>query len=761
MPSAASTLTPDAVLRHAFNEAQRSATAHRKLAVKVFSAFKQCIQRDEQLEFQTVFAGLLNRVLPLKKGEVASERVIKFVTHLVGYMSTQIADAATGKGENSDGMDVDDASDEEAEDVSPEADAVGNFVEFLLQHLLQGVDAKNKAVRYHVVQLLASLVQFLGDIDEDLFKELRAAFARRQHDKETAVRVQAVLGLSRLQGTDDENEAEPISELLLTSMQHDSKAEVRRTTMYNIEKRRETIPYVLERARDTDTATRRAVHSRILAEIGDFRLLSIGMREKILSWGLQDRDDSVRMATIRAFANGWLESTGNDVLELLERLDVMNSKIAETAMKALFKHRQDIVKNMQFSDTMWANLTAETAFLARAFVAYCKDAGLDDLLDDSVPELTKIGFHIQRVAEQRNNPATDEEEDEDIIEREFILEQLLIIAGSMDFSDETGRRKMFDVIRSILAQEQLAESVTKHAVVVLRKVLSRERDFCQVISEIVSDLHDGVVEDEEEDNEEADRSNDSFHSARSSLAASESSRRGPSRRSSGAVASADKAVREIKVNLKCLHLAQCMLEIVEGALKSNLTLVGMLDTLIVPAVRSHEAPVRERGLRCLGLCCLLDKDLAVENVVLFMHCFAKGHEDLQVEAVHIVCDMLMCHGHTILDGSSSSSSDAIDSEIVTRMLINGLRMTDSPHVQTASAEALSKLLLARILVDDAGEGLLVQEMENAYLAPDAAENNALRQTLSYCLPVLAERAAETAKVASAAAGVEEKEMERS
>lgn len=38
-----------------------------------------------------------------------------------------------------------------------------------------------------------------------------------------------------------------------------------------------------------------------------------------------------------------------------------------------------------------------------------------------------------------------------------------------------------------------------------------------------------------------------------------------------------------------------------------MNLVTMLNNLVVPAVRSHEAPIRERGLECLGLCCLLDK----------------------------------------------------------------------------------------------------------------------------------------------------------
>ena len=70
---------------------------------------------------------------------------------------------------------------------------------------------------------------------------------------------------------------------------------------------------------------------------------------------------------------------------------------------------------------------------------------------------------------------------------------------------------------------------------------------------------------------------------------------------------AEKRIREIVVNMKCLHIAQSMLENVEGNLQQNAHLMTMLNTLIIPSVRSHEAPIRERGLTCLGLCCLLGK----------------------------------------------------------------------------------------------------------------------------------------------------------
>jgi condensin complex subunit 3 len=129
-----------------------------------------------------------------------------------------------------------------------------------------------------------------------------------------------------------------------------------------------------------------------------------------------------------------------------------------------------------------------------------------------------------------------------------------------------------------------------------------ESEFCSVVLEAIAEVHDTIVTE------------DSFVSAKSEISDATSSRQ---RSETPADSEAEvpfnkeeakaKVLREIVVNMKCLHIAQCMLQNVEGNLQQNMNLVTMLNNLVVPAVRSHEAPIRERGLVCLGLCCLLDK----------------------------------------------------------------------------------------------------------------------------------------------------------
>jgi len=474
---------------------------------------------------------------------------------------------------------------------------------------------------------------------------------KRIRDKESTVRVQAVLGLGRLAGNEgdedheqegsDSDDSSGLLEKLLDVLQNDASAEVRRSLLLNLPLTPTTLPFLLERARDLDPATRRALYSRLLPALGDFRHLSLSMREKLLRWGLRDRDENVRKATARLFRERWIEdcvgtskaTEGSGpaevlapsieaLLELLERIDVINSGvesgIALEALKEFWSGRPDYRDAISFDDAFWDNLSAESVFLARSLNDFCRQEGdgrYEALIEEKMPEVTKLGFFIQRYANdlvtrlRQINMIAEEEGEEDTVEQEFIVEQLLHIAQTLDYSDEVGRRKMFALLREALAVAELPDEITKLVVEVLRTVSGNdsaaEREFCGVVLEAVAEVHDTIVVEETviEDDDE------SFHSARSEVTDTTPTKTKKSTKllAENEEADEEKAIREIMVNMKCLHIAQCMLQNVGDNLQDNVHLVTMLNNLVVPAVRSHEAPIRERGLLCLGLCCLLDK----------------------------------------------------------------------------------------------------------------------------------------------------------
>lgn len=627
----------------------------------------------------------------------------------------------------------------------------------------------------------------LDSIDDEYYHLVRVNLLKRIRDRESMVRVQAVLGLGRLAGNEgdedhgqedsDSDESSGLLEKLLDVLQNDPSGEVRRSLLLNLPLTPTTLPFLLERARDLDPATRRALYSRLLPALGDFRHLSLSMREKLLRWGLRDRDENVRKATARLFRERWIEdcvgtstatessgSTGvsapsmEALLELLERIDVINSGvssgIALEALKEFWRGRPDYQDAISFDDAFWDNLSAESVFLARSLNDFCRQEGdgkYEALIEEKMPEVTKLGFFIQRYANdlvarlRQINTIAEEEGEEDTVEQEFIVEQLLHIAQILDYSDEVGRRKMFALLREALAVAELPDEITKLIVEVLRTVSGNdsaaEREFCGVVLEAVAEVHDTIVVDETAIADD----DESFHSARSELTDTTPTQDKKSKNllAENEEADEEKAIREIMVNMKCLHIAQCMLQNVGDNLQDNVHLVTMLNNLVVPAVRSHEAPIRERGLLCLGLCCLLDKvdfpcthqrgiliylcqTLAEENLTLFLHCFSKGHDALQVTALHVLSDIFTSHPTLI-----SQSPDPALQKSIFKVFSKGLKATQAPDVQSAATTALCKLMLTNIVTEED----LLKQLVICYFEPATKENAAMRQALSYFLPV--------------------------
>ena len=765
--------TPDNTLRPqiatVFREAQRTTASHRKLAVTLRKIQEACcyeptatkksataaaVSDFDEDDFNTEFVRCVLRVMPIKKSEGVGEKTIRFI----GLFLRHAIDKDNEVAGEADG----DAS------TMPETPGT-RLTTHLMETILPLLTAKDKFVRYRSTQLISHIINSLDAIDDDLFQKLRSGLLRRIRDKEAMVRAQAVLGLGRLAG--NQIEAEPNSddsdddavsgllEKLLEVVQNDPSADVRRSLLVNLPILPNTLPFLLERARDQDAATRRAVYSRLLPALGDFRHLSLSMREKLLRWGLRDRDENVRKAAGRLFRERWIEDcagtpppaeTGQPaevsppsldaLLELLERIHVVNSGVengvALEAMKGFWDGRPDYREAMVFDDNFFETLSAESVFVVRTFNDFCRHEGngkFESLIEEKLPEVTKVAFYleryvkvlidaIQRIEEQE----VEEDEEEDTAEQEFIVEQLLHMALTLDYSDEVGRRKMFSLLRQTLSIPELPDEVTKLTVTVLRDICAPdaagEKEFCSIVLEAVADVHDTIADEVPENDDE------SFHSARSEVSNdSTPTKKGKSRTPElSEEEAAKKAIKEIMINMKCLHIVQCMLSNVAGDLQQNDHLVAMLNNLVVPAVRSHEAPVRERGLVCLGLCSLLDRSLAEENLTLFMHFFQKGHTALQITALHLLTDILNVHGAQLL------SSNPTLLKVYIKALRSGAK---HPEVQAAATVAASKLLLGRVVSDHEVSAELLKTLVVAYFEPASADNQSVRQALNYFLPV--------------------------
>nr|POE72877.1 condensin complex subunit 3 [Quercus suber] len=171
----------------------------------------------------------------------------------------------------------------------------------------------------------------------------------------------------------------------------------------------------------------------------------------------------------------------------------------------------------------------------------------------------------------------------------------------------------------------------------------------------------------------------------------------------------------------------------------------MLNNLVVPAVRSQEAPIRERGLCCLGLCCILGKNLAKDNLGLFLHCYKRGSPAVKSIALQIITDLIITHPSLLAESDTEPAPDGeqVERNPLLKQILKeyGRSLADADStVQATGVNALSKAMLSR-LIDDTN---LLKQLVVTFFDPDSASNHQLRQSLAYFIPVYCHSRAENA-----------------
>ena len=165
-------------------------------------------------------------------------------------------------------------------------------------------------------------------------------------------------------------------------------------------------------------------------------------------------------------------------------------------------------------------MTPEKAFLARVCVEHCITTNDQAKLEVSLPVVTHLAYRIQSVynkyqedleavSQERalrgldaNERDVDERLDDLLLDAEFVIAEMLKLAVNLDYADEIGRRKMFQLVRDMIGQEGLPEGLVAKCLDVLRVLSPSERDLIRVVVEVVHELRDErEAQDEEREGE--------------------------------------------------------------------------------------------------------------------------------------------------------------------------------------------------------------------------------------------------------------------
>ncbi|KAK7023043.1 nuclear condensing complex subunit [Favolaschia claudopus] len=744
-----------------FEQAQTSLANHRKNCVALYKLHvsaadkksKKKSDSGDQTAFIGIFLDMVSRVVAVKKGPATVDRVIKFIAQYVRFVNEK---ALEDKAKRQPQVPTNSISSGSAD----EDDTVASvFVSTILEWLVQGFVAKNKNVRYETVHLVAEMISFLGEIDEDSYLSLRESLIERSTcDKESTIRAQAVSALARLIGSEDPSELQDgeksILDVLLDVMNSDPAPEVRRAALLHVPLTAVTLPSVLTRTRDVDAVTRKLVYASVLTpRLEHPRHLSVAQREQLVQTGLGDREPAVRLAASKMVA-AWFELvladpveelpwTGDDggimagLIAFLTLFDVVGpgEAVAVDALLSLAGSRADVFDVFVFSEDYWRNLTPESAVLARAFLERSLADKREDRLESaSLPVVTAFAFHIQEAYNQllaalddaevarslNDNPDDELPEDieEELAKREVILGELLRMAVKLDYMDEIGRRKVYTVTRDMLAHPQLPPGLIDRCLDVLKEIMPTERELIRVVVEIVMDLRE--PEEEEGENNEQEQELTRSDITQSTLRKERSMRRAKGRQEM----TPEEAAGADLVDMRCLTLVISMLERVHGNFEDNSTLEGILADLIIPAVRRKEVGIREKGLVGLGLCCLIAKSIAIKSLQLFLSQIQNAPEQLKFKILQIVFDLMVMYDRQLWGREE-------DGQAILTFLVDTLDVEESPVVQAVLCVGLAKLLLAGLAQDPK----IIKSLLLAYVSPFTANNAELRQCLSYFFSV--------------------------
>ncbi|XP_016806888.1 condensin complex subunit 3 isoform X2 [Pan troglodytes] len=751
-------------IKEAFRLAQQPHQNQAKLVVALSRTYRTM---DDKTVFHEEFIHYLKYVMVVYKREPAVERVIEFAAKFVtSFHQSDMED------------------DEEEED--------GGLLNYLFTFLLKSHEANSNAVRFRVCQLINKLLGSMPEnaqIDDDVFDKINKAMLIRLKDKIPNVRIQAVLALSRLQ--DPKDDECPVVNAYATLIENDSNPEVRRAVLSCIAPSAKTLPKIVGRTKDVKEAVRKLAY-QVLAEKVHMRAMSIAQRVMLLQQGLNDRSDAVKQAMQKHLLQGWLRFSEGNILELLHRLDVENSsEVAVSVLNALFSitplsELVGLCKNNDGRKLIPVEtLTPEIALYWCALCEYLKSKGdegeefLEQILPEPVVYADYLLSYIQSI------PVVNEEHRGDfsyignLMTKEFIGQQLILIIKSLDTSEEGGRKKLLAVLQEILILPTIPISLVSFLVERLLHIIIDDNKRTQIVTEIISEIRAPIVT-VGVNNDPADVRKKELKMAEIKVKLIEAKEALENcitlqdfNRASE-LKEEIKALEDARINLlketeqleikevhiekndaetlqKCLILCYELLKQMSISTGLSATMNGIIESLILPGIISIHPVVRNLAVLCLGCCGLQNQDFARKHFVLLLQVLQIDDVTIKISALKAIFDQLMTFGiepfktkkiKTLhCEGTEINSDDEQESKEVeeTATAKNVLKLlsdfldSEVSELRTGAAEGLAKLMFSGLLVSSR----ILSRLILLWYNPVTEEDVRLRHCLGVFFPVFA------------------------
>ncbi|XP_067893907.1 condensin complex subunit 3 [Heterodontus francisci] len=755
-------------IRRAFEMAQKGHQNLAKLAAGLKQMYNQ-LQDEDKNTFHEKFISLLKYPMIIYKREPAVERMIEFVAKF----ATSFEEPA------------DEESDEE-----------NSFMLFLFHFLLKSHSACSHSVRFRACQLINKLLGSMSEnaqIDDELYDRIYEAMLVRLKDKFPNVRIQAVLALSRLQDPTDENC--PVIGAYLYLIECDTNPEVRRAVLSCIGPSAKSLPKIIGRTMDVKENVRKLAYE-VLAEKIHIKAFSIAQRVNLLMQGLTDRSDAVKEAVQKKLLQAWLRTMEGNVLELLHRLDVENCvAVAESALNALFAQTplEELVENCQNLNNgkviSAENLTCENALYWRCLCKYIKSKGdekeeaLEKLLPEAAIYATYLLSYLKNLPILKESQRAEFAQIEEVMKKEFISQQLVVLVGCLDMSEEGGRKCLLSVLQEILVLPNTPSSLIA---LLMEQLLCIQKDDdrrVRLVAEIISDVrkpiaHVDVSENADEQRKrqvklanikvqliEAKQALEESIACQDFIHASELKQKIEELencKTEMIKAAEQSEFKEVYIEkddpetmLKCLIMCYELLKQMAVTKGMGPILNGITEALILPSIANVNPAVRNMAVLCLGSSALHNKDFAIQHLPLLLQIAQLDEAKVKISALRAVFDILQVFGieafkpsphksqeiqneefeSEIVKSKDESKESEVETDTVNSILALLLGYLDNEimELRTVAAEGLAKLLFSGRL----SSPKILTRLILLWYNPVTEEDTFLRHCLGIFFPLYA------------------------
>lgn len=635
----------------------------------------------------------------------------------------------------------------------------------MVAHLLAHHDAKDKAVRYRVCQMLGKILDALpedAELDDELFEQIESAGKMRITDKIPAVRVQACGILTRLQ--DPEDAEDPVVELLLRAAQTDSSPDVRKNAMAQLAVSTKTLPAVLAATRDTAAAVRKEAYRYVKTRI-DIKALSVSQRLKLLGEGLKDRAADVKAECVKMLCASWFDNKDKNRLRaatsLVGQLDVQTDvKTCQIALTEIIA----FVRDWAVTAGDFAELDSDKALVWRVLVEHYQAANHDDAVERLLPSVPEFGAIVRKWGEYCAE-ATDVDSK---LEAQFVTEQLLQMARLLDYADEAGRCSMALVLSEVLQLPSLPDSVIEHGMALSTTLHSEESDRVRVVAELIADIRQPIQQRQSAETKAQEKARvvelskikvkitelkikieefvkqEQFTEAghvKAEMKEMEAKRDELSISAEDEEAPLPAPKDDLETWMTCLTLAKHLLKTTELTMRTP-ALAGLVSQLIIPGIKNPDPVIRNLALTTLGMACLRNKtpEMAKEHLPMFLVVLRLDQDAIKQTVVRILFDFALFFGAepfsfggaTEPDDATSEGASANKQQSIMSLLTTYLHDEDE-QLRTVAVEGLCKLFL----LNHVTSASILSQLALLYFNPVTADDHRLRQCLRFFFPAYA------------------------